>query len=83
MDITNYINAEIYIKEEDINKNIRIINSFENYKKDNEWEEEVKSSVNISGSNSLSENLSSKCSLIALLSYILIYRILIHIMLLT
>ena len=30
---TNYINAEIYIKEEDINKNIRIINSFDNYKK--------------------------------------------------
>ena len=33
MKITNYINAEIYIKEEDINKNIRIINSFDNYKK--------------------------------------------------
>ena len=31
---TNYINAEIYIKEEHINKNIRIINSFENYKKE-------------------------------------------------
>ena len=25
---TSYINAEIYIKEEDINKDIRIINSF-------------------------------------------------------
>ena len=31
---TNYIDAEIYIKEEDINKNIRIINSFESYKKE-------------------------------------------------
>ena len=27
----NYITAEIYIKEEDINKNIRIINSYEEY----------------------------------------------------
>ena len=31
MDGTNYINAEIYIEEEDINKNKKIINSFENY----------------------------------------------------
>ena len=37
MDNTNYINAEIYIKEEDINKNIRIINSFENVKKEKKW----------------------------------------------
>ena len=36
MDNSNYINAEIYIKEEDINKNIRIINSFEIAKK-NKW----------------------------------------------
>ena len=34
MDSTNYIIAEIYIKDEDINKNIRIINSFENVKKE-------------------------------------------------
>ena len=40
MDNTNYINAEIYIKEEDINKNIRIINSFENVKKENKWKHE-------------------------------------------
>ena len=33
---TNYIKAEINISERDINKNIRIINSFENYKKENE-----------------------------------------------
>ena len=39
MESTNYINAEIYIKEEDINKNIRIINSFENAKTENEWED--------------------------------------------
>ena len=31
--INNYIIAELYIKEEDINKNIRIINSFEEYKR--------------------------------------------------
>ena len=30
MENTNYIKAEFYIKEEDINKKIRIINSFEN-----------------------------------------------------
>ena len=35
-DNTNYINAEIYIKEELINKKIRIINSFDNFKKENE-----------------------------------------------
>ena len=37
---SNYINAEIYIKEEDINKIIRIINSFENYKKEYELKDE-------------------------------------------
>ena len=31
----NYIKAEINIKEEDLNKDIRIINSFEQYKRDN------------------------------------------------
>ena len=35
----NYIIAEIYIKEEDINKNIRIISSFEKYKRTNHWVE--------------------------------------------
>ena len=33
----NYIIAEIDIKEEDINKDIRIINSFEEYKRENGW----------------------------------------------
>ena len=33
----NYIIAEINIKEEDINKNIRIINSFEEFKRENYW----------------------------------------------
>ena len=33
MDNNNYINAEIYINEEDINQNIRIINSYEKYRK--------------------------------------------------
>jgi len=32
--LNNYIMAEIYIKEEDINKDIRIINSFEQYKRE-------------------------------------------------
>ena len=31
----NYIIGEIEIKKEDINKNIRIINSFEEYKREN------------------------------------------------
>ena len=35
MDNSNYINAEIYIEEEDINENIRIINSFESAKEEN------------------------------------------------
>ena len=36
----NFITAEIDIKEEDIHKGIRIINSFENVKKENKWEDE-------------------------------------------
>ena len=40
MDINNYIIAEIEIKEEDINKKIQIINSFEEAKRINEWEDE-------------------------------------------
>ena len=34
MDNTNYIRAELYIEVEDINENIRIINSYENFKKE-------------------------------------------------
>ena len=30
----NYIISEIYIKEEDLNRDIRIINSFEQFKKE-------------------------------------------------
>ena len=37
---SNYIIAEIEIKEGDLNKNIRIINSFEQCKKEEEWEDE-------------------------------------------
>ena len=36
----NYINVEIEIKEEDKNKKIRIINSFEQVKKQNNWDDE-------------------------------------------
>ena len=39
MDNKNFITAEIDIKEEDIYEGIRIINSFENVKKENEWED--------------------------------------------
>ena len=34
---TSYINADIVINEEDIKKDIRIINSFENAKKEYKW----------------------------------------------
>jgi hypothetical protein len=40
MNDINFITAEIYIKEEDIDKNIRIINSFENVKYESEWDDE-------------------------------------------
>ena len=40
MDNNNFITAEIDIKEEDIYKGIRIINSFENAKKENEWKDQ-------------------------------------------
>ena len=39
MDSNNFIKAEIDIKEEDIDEGIRIINSFENAKKENKWED--------------------------------------------
>ena len=39
-EMKNYIIAEIEIKEEDINKYIRIINSFEESKRENKWEDE-------------------------------------------
>ena len=39
MESTNFINAETYIEEENINENIRIINSFENAKKENKWKD--------------------------------------------
>ena len=40
MDNNSYINAEIYITEKDINKDIRIINSFENAKKEKKWKDD-------------------------------------------
>ncbi len=39
MDNTNYIISEIYIKEDDINSNRKIINSFENAKKERKWKD--------------------------------------------
>ena len=39
-DINNYIIAEVDIKEEEINKDIRIINTFEKCKRDEGWEDE-------------------------------------------
>ena len=33
----NFITGEIEIKEEDVNKEIRIINSYENFKRENNW----------------------------------------------
>ena len=35
----NYIYAEIYIEEKDINKDIRIINSFEQCKREYKWKD--------------------------------------------
>ena len=37
MEKINYIKAEIYIQEGDANKDTRIINSFENVKKEKKW----------------------------------------------
>ena len=38
---TNYIQAEIEIKEEYINTNIRIINSFEEIKREKGWSDKI------------------------------------------
>ena len=51
MDSNNYINAEIYINEEDINQNIRIINSFDNYKKECELKDKETDITTILSSN--------------------------------
>ena len=40
MNVDNYIIGEIEIKEEDINKEIRIINTFEEVKRQNKWEDD-------------------------------------------
>ena len=45
MENANYIDAEIYIPEGDINKKIRIINSYENAKIENEWMDEENDDV--------------------------------------
>ena len=45
MNNNNYIEAEIDIKENDINKNIRIINSYEEYKRKREWEDKEVDSI--------------------------------------
>ena len=37
----NYIKAEIEIREKDINKKIRIINSFEEFKRKEDWPDKV------------------------------------------
>ena len=39
MNYKNIIIGEIYINKEDINKDIRIINSFENYKRERNWKD--------------------------------------------
>ena len=40
MNYKNIIIGEIYINKEDINKDIQIINSFENIKRKEEWKDE-------------------------------------------
>ena len=56
ININNIIIGEIYIKEEDVDKDIQIINSFENAKKENQWkdkdgeyenEKEIKENIEI------------------------------------
>ena len=37
---TNYIDAEIYIRKVNVNKDIRIINSFDNYKREHKPKDE-------------------------------------------
>ena len=39
ININNIIIGEIYIKEEDLDKDIQIINSFENVKNENQWKD--------------------------------------------
>ena len=46
MDTTNYISAEILIKEEDLDKNIKIINSFENFKKERGKKDKENNNIN-------------------------------------
>ena len=55
----NIIIGEIYIKEEDLNKDIRIINSYENVKRENYWKDK-KNDLNYENEKEIKENIEIK-----------------------
>jgi len=55
----NIIIGEIYIKEEDLNKDIRIINSYENVKRENYWRDK-KNDLNYENEKEIKENIEIK-----------------------
>ena len=52
----NYIIGEIEIKEEDINKDIRIINSFEEVKRNKEWPKDKENDYKYENEKEIKEN---------------------------
>ena len=56
----NVIYGEIYINKEDINKDIQIINSFENYKRKNKWIEDKEDDYKYENEKEIKENIEIK-----------------------
>ena len=57
MNYKNIIIGEIYINKEDINKDIRIINSFENYKRNDKWREDREDDYKYENEKEIKENI--------------------------
>ena len=56
-EINNIIIGEIYVKSEDINKDIRIINSFENVKRENKFIEDKEDDWKYENEKEIKENI--------------------------
>ena len=57
MNYKNIIIGEIYINKEDINKDIRIINSFENCKRENKWRRDREDDYKYENEKEIKENI--------------------------
>ena len=56
----NKIIGEIYINENDINKDIKIINSFENFKREDKWMKDIEDEYKYENEKEIKENIEIK-----------------------